>query len=339
MNNIKLILTSSPYIKSPEDTPLIMRHVSYSLLPVAIAANFYFGISATLIVLSAIAGAVLSEYAVSLVADKKNYRLKDGTAVLTGLLLALTLPPTTPLWMVFLGGIVAILIGKIIFGGTGSNIFNPALVGRAFLQASFPVALTTWSQNYNFSNIFSFQSSTFNLPFLHKAVDGISTATPLSELKFEGKIAAFSDLFLGNISGSLGETSALLLLIGGAYLALRNFLNWRIPLSIFTSVYIFAGIFYLINPAQYAPPHFHIFSGGLMLGAIFMATDPVSSPITQRGCILFGFGIGLLVVIIRLFGGLPEGVMYAILIMNGVTPLINRVTHPRIYGEVKQSKN
>jgi electron transport complex protein RnfD len=234
--------------------------------------------------------------------------------------------------MAFMGGIIAMAVGKLIFGGIGSNVFNPALVGRAFLQASFPAAMTTWVEPQEGSRFLTVTGDLFALPFMKSNVDVITTATPLAQMKFDGEPTALVDLFLGTTAGSLGETGALVILLCGAYLALRRVLNWRIPVSIFMTVAALAAMMYAVDPVRFATPQFHLFSGGLMLGAIYMATDPVTSPITQRGCWIFGAGIGILVVVIRDFGGLPEGVMYAILLMNAATPLINRTTQPRIYG-------
>lgn len=335
-SEIKLLLTTSPFLKDQEDTPFIMRQVIYSLIPAGLAGVFYFGFGSLLMIAVCIGGAVAAEWLVGRTRSRNT--VMDGTAILTGFLLALILPPGIALWMAFLGAVVSILVGKAVFGGIGSNIFNPALVGRAFLQASFPVAITTWIPQSNLGGFSQLHGHTLTLPFLKTQIAAVTTATPLSQVKFEGKIAAYSDLFLGNIPGSLGETSALLLIAGGVYLAIRNYLNWRIPVSIFLSVFVFAGFLHWLSPQAYAPPLFHLLSGGLMLGAIFMATDPVTSPITQRGCWIFGIGIGFLVIIIRTFGGLPEGVMYAILLMNAFTPLINRVTQPPIYGAVKEKK-
>ncbi|NIX57740.1 MAG: RnfABCDGE type electron transport complex subunit D [candidate division Zixibacteria bacterium] len=331
----KLLLTSSPFLKQEEDTPTIMRHVIYSLIPVALAGIYYFGLGAFLVIMASVAGAAGTEWIFFRASKSGLNPLYDGSAILTGLLLALVLPPGIPLWMAFVGGVVAIAVGKLVFGGIGSNVFNPALVGRAFLQAAFPVALTTWVPNVK-GNVFAIiQGQNFSVPFLKAPTAAVTSATPLAEMKFEAKMTGIMDLMLGNVSGSLGETCGIIILLGGIYLAARNFLNWRIPVSIFATIFLFSAILYWIDPANYAPPMFHLFSGGLMLGAVFMATDPVTSPITQRGCWIFGLGIGVLVVVIRNFGGLPEGVMYAILLMNAVTPLINRLTQPRIYGEVR----
>jgi electron transport complex protein RnfD len=243
--------------------------------------------------------------------------------VLTGLLLGLILPPTFPLWMACLGGVVSIGIGKAVFGGLGMNIFNPALVGRAFLQAAFPVAMTTWVANT-------------------LAVDAVSAATPLALVKFREPglrvmdvAPPLRDLFLGTTPGSLGETSALAVLIGGLVLLVLKVANWRAPVAMALGVLALGGGLWVTNPSQYPHPLFHLLSGGFLFGAMFMATDLVTSPVTSRGLWIFGFGAGLITVLIRLFGGLPEGVMYSILIMNATVPLINRWTRPRIFGAAR----
>jgi electron transport complex protein RnfD len=302
MNN-ELIVTSSPHVRSQDSVKKIMWSVVLALLPAVFAAVYFFKARAISVVLTAVVGAVLTEYIFQKVRNKK-IAIDDGSAVVTGLLLALTLPPSIPLWTAFFGSVVAIGLGKQVFGGIGQNPFNPALVGRAFLTAAYPVLMTTWT------------------------VDGVSTATPLSKMKMDGIATDTWNLFVGQIGGSLGETSALALLLGFAYLLYKGYVNWRIPLAMVGTVFV--GSF-----AFGADPIFHLFGGGLMLGALFMATDMVSSPTTKNGRWIFGLGAGLLVVIIRLWGGYPEGVMYSILLMNTAVPLIDRYTRPRSLGEVK----
>jgi electron transport complex protein RnfD len=334
----RLILSTSPFQKRPVDTPMIMRHVLYSLAPVVLAAVYYFGISTLLLILTCVLGAVLTEWALAGRGPLKGSSIADSSAIVTGILLALTLPPGLPLWMAFLGSVVAIVVGKILFGGLGHNVFNPSLTGRAFLQASFPVALTTWVPQSDLGGFLSLRGDTLALPFASPAVDAISTATPLARMKFESELTEVSDLLLGSVPGSLGETCAILLLLGGAYLAYRRFLNWRIPLGIFASVFLFATILHAVDADKYPGGVYHLFSGGLVLGAVFMATDPVTSPVTPRGSWVFAVGVGILVVLIRQFGGLPEGVMYAILLMNAMTPIIDRFSQPRVYGVRKEPK-
>jgi len=302
MNN-ELIVTSSPHVRSQDSVKKIMWSVVIALLPAVFAAVYFFKARALSVILAAVVGAVLTEYIFQRVRNKK-IMIKDGSAVVTGLLLALTLPPSIPLWTAFFGSVVAIGLGKQVFGGIGQNPFNPALVGRAFLTASYPVLMTTWT------------------------VDGVSSATPLSQMKMEGIATDTWNLFVGQIGGSLGETSAIALLLGFSYLLYKGYVNWRIPLAMVGTVFL--GTF-----AFGSDPIFHLFAGGLMLGALFMATDMVSSPTTKLGRWIFGLGAGLLVVIIRLWGGYPEGVMYSILLMNTAVPLINRYTRPRSLGEVR----
>ncbi len=329
-----LLLTTSPFLKQREDTRWIMWQVNYSLIPVVLAAVFYFGVHALLVLAACLAGALLPEWLAG--RTSRHATLKDGSAAITGVLLALTLPPGIPLWMAFIGGFIGVALGKLLFGGIGYSLFNPALVGRAFLQAAFPVAMTTWLASAPVRGYFSAPGTLFALPFQKPGVDVITEATPLARMKFAGQETGLPDLLLGSTTGSLGETGALVILLCGAYLAWRQVLNWRIPVSIFATVLVAGGILHWIDAAAYPSPLFHLFSGGLILGAVYMATDPVTSPNSQRGCWIFGIGIGVLVLLIRLFGGLPEGVMYAILLMNAATPLINRVTQPRIYGTRKR---
>ena len=329
------LLATSPFVKRPVDTPSIMRHVIYSLVPALLGGVYFFGVGALLIVVTCIIAAYATEWAFSGRGSLKRSSVGDGSAILTGLLLGMTLPPTLPLWMAFLGGVVAIVFGKALFGGLGQNIFNPSLVGRAFLQACFPVALTTWSPHGGTANLFALRGDTFALPFVTPKVDAVSAATPLAKMKWEALPTEITDLLLGATSGSISETSTVLLLLGGLYLAYRRFLNWRIPVGIFVSVFVLATLLNLVGGPKYPTGAFHLLSGGLVLGAVYMATDPVTSPVTPRGCWIFAAGVGALVVAIRQFSGLPEGVMYAILLMNGATPLIDRWTQPRIYGARK----
>ncbi len=314
----KLLVTSSPHIHEKVSTPQIMLHVILALLPATLASIYFFGFKALVIIFTSIATAILTELAFLAARKKDLNAIFDGSALVTGLLLALTLPPTISISKTIIGAAVAIGIGKQVFGGFGDNIFNPALVGRAFLQAAFPVAMTTWEPTR-----------------LMKGVDAVTFATPLGGFKFSHLLTAHKDLFLGNTGGSLGETSALLLLIGGLYLLIRKFIDWRIPVGIFLTVFIFGGAFWIANPQRYPDPVFHLLAGGLMLGAWFMATDPVTSPVSPAATWIYAAGIGVLVVIIRLFGGMPEGVMYSILIMNAFSPLLDRYLRRRMLGEKK----
>jgi electron transport complex protein RnfD len=303
----KLLVSSSPHIRSGETVQRIMFDVVIALIPALIASIIFFGFRAFLIVILTVAAAMISE-AIAQKILGKEITVNDGSAIVTGMLLAFNLPPTVPFWIPVIGGALAIIVAKQIFGGLGHNPFNPALVARAFLVASWPVFMTSWINP-----------------------DGSSAATPLALLKYEGIATPYWDLFIGKIGGCIGETSVLALLIGGAYLLYRGHIDWRIPGGYFVTVIVLSAIL-----GQ--DPLFHLLAGGLMLGALFMATDMVTSPITKKGRIVFGIGCGVLTVLIRLFGGYPEGVSYSILLMNAATPLIDRYTKPRIFGK-KVTKN
>ncbi len=328
----RLDIATAPFLHRGLDTRRLMLEVLLSLAPVVVAAAWFFGVGALLIVAASSAGAVATEWVFH--RGHRGHRglgsLADGSALLTGVLLALTLPPSVPIWMAFAGGVVGVALGKTIWGGLGQNLFNPALVGRAFLQAAFPAALTTWTApGQGFLDV---ASSTVAAPFAHGAVDVTTTATPLGMAKFEGKLTALAPMLFGNTGGSLGETSALILVLCGLYLLARRAFDWRLPASTLLTVAVVAEAMHWLDPQHNPGALFMLLSGGLMFGAVFMVTDPVTTPITPRGAWIYGLGVGVLVVLIRLYGGLPEGVMYAILLMNGATPLINRVTQPRRYG-------
>lgn len=329
----RLLLQAAPFLRRGLTTPRLMVEVVVGLLPVVGAAIWYFGLSAILVLGAATAGAVGTEWAFS-AASERGRSLRDNSAALTGLLLGLTLPPGFPLWMAFLGGAAGIGLGKLVFGGLGQNLFNPALVGRAFLQAAFPTAITTWSAPGDF---FTVRSSNFALPFLRASVDAVTTATPLGLKKFAHQDTDLFQLLVGNTAGSLGETCAIVIVFCGIFLAVRRTYDWRIPVSILATVSAVSALVCLFNPAS-PSPLFMLTSGGLLFGSVYMATDPVTSPLAPRGAVAFGVGVGLLVAAIRLWGGLPEGVMYAILLMNAATPLIERVTQPRPFGRTRRGK-
>lgn len=336
-------IRTSPHLKKNLSVDRIMMHVVYALVPVALWSVYQFGISAAAVILTSILSAMGTELLFCKLSNKPS-TLSDNSALLTGLLLGLTLPPGFPLWMAAVAAFSGIGIGKVFFGGLGHNILNPALVGRAFVQAAFPVAITTWTPNLLPGRFLEFIPSTLSTPMLiptsvadwiaSKEVDSFTGATPLGLQKFENTTTELFDLFSGTTAGSLGETSFVLILIGGIYLAARNFLDWRIPVGIFASASIVALITQWSDPTH-AGPLFHILSGGMALGAIFMATDMVGSPVTPAGVWLYAILIGALTVIIRVYGGLSEGVMYAILLGNIFLPLIELVTQPRSYGEAK----
>ena len=333
-----LDISTSPHIRQGTSTDSIMQNVVWALIPVAIFAVFSFGLSAFFVIVATTISCVFTEHVLCRMANKES-TISDWSAVIKGLLLGLTLPPNFPIWMAFCGGIIAIGLGKYTFGGLGYNVFNPALVGRAVLQAAFPVAITTWHPAFLADRFATVAASTFTLPFMEPpAVDAMAGATPLAAFKFDQITTDTSDLALGIISGSTGETCAALIILGGIYLIARKMMNWRIPVSILATVFAFSGILYLIDNQAYPSPVFMLFSGGLMLGAVFMATDMVASPITPVGVFVYGAIIGLLVVIIRIWGGLPEGVMYAILLANAISPHIDNMIRPRVYGTSKTIK-
>ena len=324
MSNI-LTVSPSPHIHSKDSTQKIMYRVVLAMLPALAWSVFAFGIGALRVTVIAVAACLAFEYAIQKFIMNVKPSINDGSALVTGILLAFNVPSNLPWWIVVIGSLASIGIAKMSFGGLGNNIFNPALVGRVFMLISFPVQMTSWPVNSQ-SGIDGVTAAT---P-LSIIKEGISNGTPISEISQHLPNAA--QLFFGEVGGSLGEISAFLLLIGGIYMLFKKVITWHIPVSIIGTVFIFAGIFWLINPEVYINPVYHILTGGLMLGAIFMATDMVSSPMTPKGQIIYGVGIGIITILIRLFGAYPEGVSFAILIMNAVTPLINTYVKPKRFG-------
>jgi electron transport complex protein RnfD len=305
----------------------IMRDVVVALAPATAFAVWLFGLTALVTLAAAIAACVALEHAACRLRGEPT-TVDDGSAAVTGLIYGLTLPPSLPLWMTVLGAAVGLAGGKLLFGGLGGNVFNPALVGRAFLQAAFPAAMTTWHPPLADGRWTGLPSSLLAMPLAAPHYDGVSGATPLAAMKFAGEPTATLDLFLGLTPGSTGETSAALLLAGGVWLALRRVVDWRIPVAVLATVAAAAAAGHAAAPERFASPVFMLLSGGLVLGAVYMATDPVASPVTAAGIWLYGILIGALVVAIRAFGGLPEGVMYAILMGNAASPLIDRWLRP-----------
>lgn len=337
-------LRTSPHVKQSPAVDVIMRNVVYALLPVCLFSVYQFGISVLALLLVCTLSCVATEHVVCKLSHRST-TVNDWSAIITGLLLALTLPPGFPLWMAAAASFFGIGFGKAFFGGLGFNVMNPALVGRAFAQAAFTVPITTWVPYMSEGRFTTFIPSSLTMPFLKpKSIDawlasaqpdGFSGATPLAKMKFEQVSTDAVELLLGTTAGSAGETSALLIFACGLYLIGRRMMNWRITASILLSAGLVSGIFYWTDPAAYPSPMFTLCSGGLMLGAVFMATDLVGSPVTPRGIWIYGALIGVVTVIIRLFGGLTEGVMYAILLGNACAPLISAVTQPRRYGAKK----
>lgn len=308
----RLIASSSPHIRSDETVSKIMLDVIIALIPAFIASIYYFGLASVKITLLSILSAVITEAACQKVM-KRPVTIRDLSAVVTGILLAFNLPATVPWWIPIVGSAFAIVIGKQVFGGIGHNFVNPALAGRAMLATSWPTLMTKWINP--------------------AGVDAVSTATPLGIMKeTTANLPPLSDLFLGRIPGCLGETSAILLIIGGIYLIYRGVITWRIPAAYIGTVAVIS----LITEGSFIGMSYHLFAGGLMLGAFYMATDYSSSPVTPKGKIVYGIGAGLITMLIRKVGALPEGVSYSILLMNVAAPLIDKYTSPKLFGGAKK---
>ncbi len=314
----KLIVSPSPHIHGGDTIGKNMYGVLIALVPAFLVSLYYFGLGALIVTLTSVAACVLFEYLIQKFLMKEEPTLCDGSAILTGVLLAFNLPSNLPLWIIAIGALAAIGIGKMSFGGLGNNIFNPALVGRVFLLISFPAQMTTWPVPGHFPMTYT---------------DAQTGATVLSALK-EGitDVPSYTDMLLGHMGGSLGEVGAIALILGFLFMLARKIITWHIPVTILVTVAVFSGIMHAIDPVRYASPLIQLLSGGLLLGAIFMATDYVTSPMSKKGMIVYSIGIGVLTVIIRLFGSYPEGMSFAILIMNAFTPLINSYMKPKHFG-------
>ena len=316
----KLLVSPSPHLHTKTSTKSLLRDVVIALLPAVVVSVLFYGWSELLVLGVSVASCILLEYLITKYLLKKSCTVCDWSAAVTGVLLALNLPSSTPWWVVFIGAVVAVGVAKMTFGGLGQNLFNPALVGRVFLLISFPTYMTDWAKPDGFIGNF----------------DAFTGATPLGIAK-EGGVAAiesmdYMDMLFCNIGGSAGELSALALLAGFVYLLVRRVIRPYITLSILATVAVFSGIFWAINPAEFTDPLFNLLTGGLLLGSIFMATDYVTSPMSNLGGIVFGIGIGVITMLIRYFGAYPEGVSFAILIMNSVVPLLNKWFHAKKYG-------
>ncbi len=323
----KLIVSLSPHVHGGDSVQRNMYGVCVALIPTLLASLIFFGLGAAIVLATSVLSCVFFEWAISrFLLHKEQLTITDGSAVLTGLLLGFNLPSNLPVWIIIIGALVAIGVGKMTFGGLGCNPFNPALVGRVFLLISFPVQMTTWPLPGQLTSYLDAQTGATPLAVMKEAVKTGDTSV------LEKLPNAF-DMLLGQMGGSLGEVSALAILIGLVYMLMRKIITWHIPVSILLTVLVFSGLLHLYNPA-YADPVNTLLSGGLLLGACFMATDYVTSPMTPRGQIIYGIGIGAITVIIRTFGAYPEGMSFAILIMNAFTPLINTYNKPKRYGRV-----
>ena len=324
----KIIISASPHVHSDKTSKKVMYDVLYALIPAFMVSIYVFGLSALIMTSVAVISCIAFEYLIQKFLLKTTITITDGSALITGILLAFNLPSTLPLWMVIIGSLVAIGVAKMSFGGLGFNIFNPALVGRVFLLISFPVQMTSWPTPVeNNTSLFDAVTGETTLGIIKEGLMYGETMSTLSD-----KIPSMMDLFLGITSGSAGEMSGLALIIGGLYLLIRKVITWHIPVTILATMAAFTGIFWLVNPELYANPLIHILSGGAILGAFYMATDLVTSPMTKKGMVIFAIGIAVITVVIRLYGAYPEGISFAILIMNAFVPLINTYFKPRRFG-------
>lgn len=326
-----LTVSPSPHIHEDLTVPKIMRVVIVALLPSLFFSVYTFGITALFVTLVAVSTCLIAEYLIVRYLLHKESTLMDGSAVITGMLLAFNVPSNLPWYLVVIGSVVAMGIGKLSFGGLGNNPFNPALVGRVFLLLSFPVAMTNWPVPGEFLSV----DATSGATPLGIVKDGLRAGTSMPDLMKD--MPSYTDFFFGLHGGSLGEVSAFALLLGLFYMVYRKVITWHIPVSILLTVFSMTAVFWLIDPMRYGSPFFHLLTGGVMLGAVFMATDYVTSPVTQRGMVVFGIGVGALTVLIRLFGSYPEGISFAILIMNAFVPTINRYIKPVPFGHAKKS--
>lgn len=327
----KLIVSLSPHVHSGDSIQKNMYGVLIALMPAFLVSLYFFGLGALIVTATSVAACLLFEWAiVKFLMKQPETTILDGSAMITGVLLAFNLPSNLPLWIIVLGALFAIGVGKMSFGGLGCNPFNPALAGRVFLLLSFPVQMTSWPVAGQLTAYTDATTAATPLALMKQAIHGNTAA--LAELP-----DAFS-LLLGQSGGCIGEVSALALLIGLVYMLWKKIITWHIPVSILATVFVFAGLMHLADPVKYVSPVMQLLSGGLMLGAVFMATDYVTSPMSKKGMLIYGVCIGLLTVVIRLFGAYPEGMSFAILIMNAFTPLINTYCKPKRFGEVAKKK-
>ncbi|MCF6184323.1 MAG: RnfABCDGE type electron transport complex subunit D [Bacteroidales bacterium] len=328
----KLIVSPSPHQLGTNSVKKLMYGVLIALIPTVFIAVWFFGMGAVVVIITSVLSSVLFEFLLTKYVLKKPSTISDGSAALTGLLLALNLPSNLPVWLIIIGAFVAIGIAKFSFGGLGNNIFNPALAGRVFLLISWPVQMTTWPKPSPLTDHFlAYTDVTTGATPLGVLAEGIRNGE--SAVKLVSQVPDYFQMFIGNTGGSMGEVGAAAILIGLVYLLMKKIITWHIPISILGTVAVFTTILWLANPVKFAGPVFHLLSGGLMLGAVFMATDYVTSPMSKRGMILYGICIGLLTIIIRVWGAFPEGVSFAILIMNAFVPLINMYMKPKRFGE------
>lgn len=325
-----LTISGSPHVHGSQSVKKIMWGVVIALIPAMLVSFWYFGIGAILVTLVSVVSCLLFEYLIQKYIMKVQPTITDGSAVITGVLLAFNVPSSLPLWIVVIGALVAIGVAKMTYGGLGKNPFNPALVGRVFLLISFPVDMTSWPLPG--VNRMVLVDAVTGPTALGVVKEGLAKGESISQLA--SQIPDYTNMLLGQMGGSLGEVSALALILGGLFMLFRKIITWHIPISYLLTVTLFTGILWQINPDKFMDPVFHLLTGGMMLGAIFMATDMVTSPMSGKGMIIFGIGCGILTILIRIWGAYPEGVSFAILIMNALVPLINKGFKPKKFGEV-----
>jgi len=334
MSTQPIIVSASPHVHSERTSKKLMYDVVIALIPAFLVSVYVFGIGALIVTSVAIISCLLFEFLIQKYLLKTEVTITDGSALITGILLAFNLPSNLPIWMIIVGSLVAIGVAKLSFGGLGFNIFNPALVGRVFLLVSFPVQMTLWpTAIVNNTTVVDAVTGATSLGVIKEGLQYGETMTQISS-----KIPSALDMLIGFTGGSLGEMSALALLIGGLFLIIRKVISWHIPVVMLASIITMTGIFWIIDPEHYANPIIHVLSGGAILAAFFMATDLVTSPMTKKGMVVFAIGIGIITVVIRLFGAYPEGVSFAILIMNAFVPLINKYFKPRRFGSKIKAK-
>ena len=323
-------VSGSPHVHGGESSKKIMYGVIIAMVPALLVSVYFFGLGAIRVLLLSVVASLFFEWVIQKYLIKGPLTITDGSALVTGILLAFNVPSNLPGWMVIIGALIAIGMAKMSFGGLGKNIFNPALVARVFLLISFPVQMTSWPKPSPITKGFA-DTITGPTP-LGIVKEGLGADPPKTISELAPEIPGYMQSLTGEMGGSLGEVSAIALILGGLYMLYKKIISWEIPVSMLLTVFVFSGILWGINPEQYIDPVFHLLTGGMMLGAIFMATDMVTSPMTRGGQLIFGFGVGLLTILIRIWGAYPEGVSFAILLMNAVVPLINRGFKPRRFG-------
>ncbi len=325
-------ISGSPHVHGDENVKKIMYTVVYAMIPAMLVSVYFFGLDAIRVLLVSVLSCLFFEWAIQKYIIKGPLTINDGSAVVAGILLAFNIPANIPWWIIVIGALVTIGVAKMSFGGLGKNPFNPALVGRVFMLISFPVQMTSWPIPKPILEGGFITDAVTGPTALGLLKEGVGAGKTIDQIMSDPEMPAYIDRLTGNMTGSLGEMSAIALILGGIYMVWRKVINWQLPVSIILTVFVFAGIFHLIDPQHYIDPMFHLFTGGLMLGAIYMATDMVSSPMNMSGKVLYGVGIGLLTIIIRLWGAYPEGISFAILIMNAFVPLINNSFKPKRFG-------